>query len=77
MTRGGNVECVFERQGAVLRAFGEAGEAVKCFAQAFLAGRIFEGRSRVTVSQLPSGAEEWLEGAGFVRSALDWVLYRS
>ena len=76
VTRGGAVACVFERQGAVLRAFEDAAEAVKCFAQAFRAGRIYAGRTRVTVQQFPPGAERWLEEAGFLREALDWVLYR-
>jgi ATP-dependent Lhr-like helicase len=70
------VACVFERQGAVLRAFGDSSDAVKCFAQAFTSGRIFAGRSRVTVSQYPDGAQAWLEEAGFLREALDYVLYR-
>jgi len=70
------VACVFERQGAVLRAFEDGAEAVKCFAHAFRAGRIFPGRSRVTVREIPAGAEKWLEEAGFLREALDWVLYR-
>jgi ATP-dependent Lhr-like helicase len=76
VTRGGNVACVFERQAAVLRAFEDGAGAVKCFAQAFRAGRIFPGRSRVTVREIPPGAENWLEEAGFLREALDWVLYR-
>lgn len=76
VTRGGEVVCVFERQGAVLRAFEEAAEAVRCFVRTFQAGRIFAHRARVTVREYPAGAEAWLEGAGFIREALDWVLYR-
>ena len=75
VTSGGEAVCVFERQGAVLRAFGEAADAVKCFAQAFTSGRIFAGRSRITVSQYPDEAREWLSEAGFLREALDYVLY--
>ncbi len=76
VTRGGQAACVFERQGAVLRVFEDGAEAVKCFGKAFRAGRIFPGRSRVTVREIPPGAEEWLAEAGFLREALDWVLYR-
>ncbi|MGI6238890.1 MAG: DEAD/DEAH box helicase [Christensenellales bacterium] len=73
--RGGEVACVFERQGAVLRVFGDEGEAIRCFAKAFLSGGIFTGRSRITVSQYDPAAAEWLADAGFVREALDYVLY--
>lgn len=77
VTRGGRVACVFERQGAHLRSFEEGEAAVRCFAEAFQAGRIFPGRSRITVQQFPPGAEDWLKSAGFMREALDWVLYRN
>jgi ATP-dependent Lhr-like helicase len=76
VTRGGETACVFERQGTVLRAFEDGAGAVQCFAKAFRAGRVFSGRSRVTVREVPPGAEEWLAEAGFLREVLDWVLYR-
>lgn len=74
--RGGVVVCVFERQGAQLRAFEDGADAVRCFAQAFRAGQIYLNRTRVTVREYPPDAAAWLEGAGFFREALDWVLYR-
>ena len=48
---------------------------MKCFADAFRARRVFPGRSRVCVKTYPDFAAEMLESAGFMREALDYVLY--
>ena len=73
--RGGTPVCVFEKSGAALRMFEPDTYAVKCFADAFRARRVFPGRSRVCVKTYPDCAAEMLESAGFMREALDYVLY--
>ena len=73
--RGGTPVCVFEKSGAALRMFEPDPYAVKCFADAFRARRVFPGRSRVCVKTYPDFAAEMLESAGFMREALDYVLY--
>lgn len=73
--RGGTPICVFEKSGAALRMFEADPAAVKCFADAFRARRVFLGRSRVCVKAYPDYAAEMLEQAGFMREALDYVLY--
>lgn len=74
--RGGGPVCVFEKSGGAMRMFEPDQAAVKCFADAFRARRVFTGRSRICVKEYPDGAAEMLESAGFMREALDYVIYQ-
>lgn len=73
--RGGVPVCVFERSGGVLRAFEAVPEAVKCFAEAFRARRIFPGKHRIVLKDYPKHMAKALEKAGFTREALEYVIY--
>lgn len=75
---GGRPVAAFERGGECLRVFSlEEGErAVRAFADAYLTGRIFPNKTRVTVKEFPPESREWLEGAGFYREMLDMSIQR-
>jgi len=70
---------VFEKHGETLRVFDEAlsHKAVSCFLDAWKADRIFPHLRKITVKQYPASAASVLEEAGFVREALDYVLYKA
>ncbi|MBQ3223230.1 MAG: DEAD/DEAH box helicase, partial [Clostridia bacterium] len=72
----GRPAAVFERSGEQLRIFEHGEMAVREFAQAFRAGRIFPGKRSIVVKKYPPEAAPLLQAAGFQREALDYVLER-
>jgi ATP-dependent Lhr-like helicase len=69
---------VLEKNGQVLRAFdlSAAKDALFAFVAAFRQGRVFHGRTRVTVKQYPKEAEQALIATGFQRQMLDYELFK-
>jgi ATP-dependent Lhr-like helicase len=74
----GEPVAVFERQGRLLRIFDESvlNDALKAFAQAYSARRVFPEQRRLTVKQYPQQASAALSQAGFSQAAQDYELYR-
>jgi len=72
----GRPAAVFERSGEQLRIFEHGEMAVREFAQAFRAGRIFPGKRSIVLKKYPPEAAPLLQAAGFQREALDYVLER-
>lgn len=72
----GRPAAVFERSGEQMRIFEHPEDAIRAFAQAFCAGRIFPGKRSIILKKYPPEAAPFLEKAGFQREALDYVLER-
>jgi len=76
--RGGRVALILERHGANMRFMdGQPLAAVNCFVTAFREGRIWSGRTRITVKNPDAKTADVLLAAGFSRTMLDYVLYRN
>ena len=75
---GGHLIVLFERQGKVLRIFGEEGirEALIRFVEEYRRGRIFAGRKRIVVENYPKEMETVLTESGFVREVQKFVVYK-
>lgn len=76
--RAGVPVMVIEKNGQQLRVFDweYVKDALSAFALYFQQGRIFPGRSRITVKEYPKEAEQALVSAGFSRQMLDYELLR-
>ena len=77
---GGLPAAVFERQGKILRIFGEENtweldRIIKGFVKDFRDKRLFPEQKRLIVKEFPDGAGEALIKAGFLREMQDYVLY--
>lgn len=77
---GGLPAAVFERQGKILRIFGEENTGdlnriIKGFVKDFREKRLFPEQKRLILKEFPDGAGEALIKAGFLREMQDYVLY--
>ncbi|MCL2497613.1 MAG: hypothetical protein FWF06_03250, partial [Symbiobacteriaceae bacterium] len=76
--KGGVPVLLIERQGAVMRILDDRPlAAVQCFVERYRQGRIWPKKRNITVKNPSSELGDILLGAGFARSMLDFVLYRS
>jgi ATP-dependent Lhr-like helicase len=75
--RAGQVALVSERQGEVLRWWGEPNDALQAFAQAFAAGRIYPGKPKLQTKEYPANGEAALSAAGFQAEMKSFVLWRT
>ena len=75
---GGRPVAVLERGGAVLRAFEpeRLPEVLAALAADFRRGCVLPGQKRLILKRGAEGCEAALEKAGFLREALDWVLWK-
>ena len=74
----GSVAALLERGGETLRLFAPelAAQCLAALARDFLRRNLYAGSGRLVLRHGAEGFEAALERAGFVREALDWVLWR-
>lgn len=72
----GEPAAVLERQGRVLRVFGNMEGIMEAFAQDYKDKRLFPDKKRLILKDFPQEAVGYLEAAGFMKEMKDYVLYR-
>ena len=72
----GEPVAVLERQGRVLRVFGDMEGVMEAFVQDFRDKKLFPGIKRMILKEYPPQLADQLKAAGFMKEMQDYVLYR-